>query len=148
MANQETAIFTEYLPNVRIGQGESEITVNLWICPDSEDEEISLSKSAMYRLGFSLVNAQGDNIWDPKRKPIAVVEIKYGESYSTRSESESDSSDELSAGEEKEPPSKPAPELVSLTRPWEHFVKRVEIKKRHEIPGHHAARIPCEIRDE
>ncbi len=147
LANQETAIFTEYLPNVRVGEGDNEIAVNLWICPDSEDEEISLSKSVMHRLGFGLVNAKGDNIWDPKKKPVAVVEINYGESFPVRPDGELGSSDE-SGEEEKNPPSKSTPVVVSFLRPKDYFAKRVEIKKRHEITGHYVARIPCEIRDE
>ncbi len=75
LANQQTAVFTEYLPNVRICYGHKEITVNLWICPDSGDEDISLSKSAMHQLGFQLVDLYGESIWDTDSEPQAKVQI-------------------------------------------------------------------------
>ncbi len=37
---------------------------------------------------------------------------------------------------------------MSLSKPKQCFAKRVQVKKRYEIPGCHAARIPCEVRDE
>ncbi len=68
---------------MRIGYGHKEITVNLWICPDSGDADISLSKSAMHQLGFQLVDLYGESIWDTDGEPQAKVQINYGESFAT-----------------------------------------------------------------
>ncbi len=150
LANQDTAVFTEYLPNVRISYWNKEITTNLWICPESGDKDISLSKSAMHQLGFRLVNTKGDNIWDSDGEPVAEVEIRYGESFAARPEGDLGLSDEYFSDKEFSSQDKKRlkTEPESLTKPKNYFVKRVELKKRYKIPGYHAAQIPCEVRDE
>ncbi len=143
LANQEMAVFTEYLPNVRIGYCDKETTVSLWICLVSGEDEVALSKSEMHQLGFDLVTSQGNSIWKPEGEPVANVEKKFGESYATCPKGDSDSSDGFLSEEEQSLSSqekkKKKPELMSFSKRKQHFAKRVQVKKRYEMPGYPAA---------
>ncbi len=97
----------------------------------------------MHQLGFDLVTSQGNSIWKPDGEPTAKVEIKFGESFATRPEGDSDSSDGFLSEEEQSLSSqekkKKKPKLMSLSKPKQHFAKRVQVKRRYEIPSYHAA---------
>ncbi len=75
VADQTTMILTEYLPKVRIGHKDKEVAVYLWIAPNSENEDISLSKSVMHQPGFQLVSANGTKVWDMEGDPVLEVEV-------------------------------------------------------------------------
>ncbi len=141
--------FTEYLPKVRIGYQDKEVSVDLWIAPNSENEDISLSKSVMHQLGFQLVSADGTKVWDMKGNPVLEVEVPPEES-----EEKPWSTNESSLEEENLPEDAngngvaEVRERVSIGRPQKHFAKWVSVTKWCKIPGHYASLIPLGVHDE
>ncbi|MCP3684010.1 MAG: hypothetical protein GY861_15115, partial [bacterium] len=79
LTDQTTKIFTKYLANVHVGYQDKEIIADAWISPNSEEEDISLSKGTMHKLGFQLINAEGANIWEARGIEKFPVEVPVEE---------------------------------------------------------------------
>ncbi len=95
LADRSVSTFNEYLPNVLISYLGREIAVDMWICPDSIGEDISLSKSAMHGLGFQLIMASGQKVWDANGNPTAEVEIEDCQDTSSENEDEESIEEDL-----------------------------------------------------
>ncbi|MCP3683701.1 MAG: hypothetical protein GY861_13530, partial [bacterium] len=139
LADHSVSTFNEYLPNVLISYQGQKIAENMWICPDSVGEDISLSKSAMHGLGFQLITASGQKVWDVNGNPTAEVEVDDCEDTSCESEDEESIEEDLKIQNRRKP--------ITWSQTPELYVRRVDITKRHSIPGWHAAILQFPIKD-
>ncbi|MCP3684631.1 MAG: retroviral-like aspartic protease [bacterium] len=52
LADFSVVTYTEYMPQIPVVFDNQQVLLNLWISPELPDEDLVLSKAAMFNLGF------------------------------------------------------------------------------------------------
>ncbi|MCP3682074.1 MAG: hypothetical protein GY861_05225 [bacterium] len=80
--------YTEYMPQIPIVFDNQQVLLDLWISPKLSDEDLVLSKAAMFNLGFRLTTITGRDVWDENGevKPEFVADNEDSEDEPPKTE--------------------------------------------------------------
>ncbi len=98
LADFSVVTYDEYMPKIPVVFDNQQVLLNLWISPELSDEDLVLSKAAMFNLGFRLTTITGRDVWDENGevKPEFVADEE-------NSEDEPPKAEEVEINEEQQP---------------------------------------------